>query len=293
LNGEKLIAVPHPVETWPEYRTEGSPFDRIVHDLAKNEFTVWDSQGRIATYGLGYGWRSTVVDPNAPGNPAIDLLQPEPWRVHLEYPDTAVVPHWLLTRMEDRSGNAVEYHYGCDGLIGDPDPHAAVEVCLHDITYTHGGSGKANRSVRFDWEPREDVEFGYEAGVKHARTQRLKAIAMYAPAQPGDGEGVLQWEYRLSYEYSVQSGRSELTLVRQCDGQGVCAWGKEFGWYRPAGPSLTITPHYEFLTPAVFNASTPVYQGTNGNAPSLAHHPILLDADGDGKSDLWLLDSSG
>jgi len=285
LNGEKLISVAHPAETWPEYRTEANPFDRIVHDLAANEFKVWDSAGRIATYGFSWGWQSQVVDPNAQGNPEPDVLGIEPWRVHLEYPDHTVTAEWLLRQLEDRSGNAIQYHYGCDGLIGDPDPHSPDEVCLHDITYTHGGSAKANRSVIFDWEPRDDEEFTYSAGVKHARTQRLKRISMYAPALPGDNDGVLQWEYRLAYEYSPLSGRSELDKVQQCDAKGVCAWAKQFHWMHPQNEQLSVSATISNLTP-------PVVASTSCEFPGAVDRPILMDADGDGKTDILAFDTT-
>lgn len=279
LEGRKLVQVPAPAGQPPEYRTRVNPFERIVHDLVTDEFRVFERDGRIATYRPYGAWALETIDPNALGNPEIDSLLEEPWRVRAQYTDQ-VVPMWTLDHVEDRAGNTIRYHY--ETTFVDPDDHAPDESWLSEITYTHRGQSGGNRRIEFDYQDRPDHEFHYADGVRYEQNRRLYRIRMYAPPQPAQMP-VLQWEYRLGYGISPKSGRSILERIEHCDAFDRCLWAREFNWQKPASGQLGIVASARALTPVV-------QVGKCTRLP--AERPILLDADGDGRTDLLHLDTS-
>lgn len=80
LNGRRLVQVGTAPEG-PEYRTEASPFDRIVHHLSTDTFEMKSADGRISTYKPLSLPRHRPVDPNLDGDPGNDVDKLTPWRV--------------------------------------------------------------------------------------------------------------------------------------------------------------------------------------------------------------------
>ncbi|QSX77501.1 SpvB/TcaC N-terminal domain-containing protein [Agrilutibacter solisilvae] len=278
LNGEKLVLVGKQANGDPEYRTESSPFDKIVHKLASNSFVLWSKDGRIATYSPLSAPRSKIVDPHT-----ADRLAP--WRVTVE-PDAQVVAAWPLARLEDQFGNAVKYTYDPPVVTTIEGVGVGQEVRLKEISYSFEKSAVGNRQIKFWYDDRPEGSsnrFAFQNGVRSDLSKVLKRVEMWAPPQPGLGP-VKQWQYELDFKTSQRSARPELVSVRKCDNLGNCGWKKEFTW-QGQKDSLHLNATSSVIATAwgsLENALPVVWE----------QNPIVLDADGDGRSDIIFYDTN-
>ncbi|GAA0893873.1 hypothetical protein GCM10009122_35530 [Fulvivirga kasyanovii] len=136
---------------------------------------------------------------------------------------------WALNKATDLAGNYMTFEYHQDAENGS--------YLLSEIQYTgNENTGLApQRSVRFFYEDRTDVEERYEAGGVVRTTKRLTQISTYV-----DNTNVLN--YLLDYTYSPATGRSQLVHIRECDAQQQCLPATEFSW-QGGSPLRFTTPN--------------------------------------------------
>lgn len=296
LDGQRLM--PAPGSTTPygaagsEYRTEIESFARISQSgsLAGGDvcFSVQQKDGRVLTYGCqpaGQACAASVaprVRPNT--RPGVTAEQ------------TAVELTWLLSRVEDRSGNTMDYCY----IKGE----TAGEVLLDRIAYTGStkpGQPAASRSVRFEYEGRpsaaraNDRSSSWIAGGAVQQSQRLKGIATYSPDSIHPAR-----RYKLDYtdtavttlDHSYTSGRSLLRRIRDCayhpsSGAETCLRPTEFTWSDGSWEFTSRRLAISASTPGVpVPDEEPVWQegGEAARAPVYVRNRVMPigDLDGDG-----------
>lgn len=276
LDGQKLVAVNGVYgAVGTEYRTENDELAKIVSSdlspLGPDTFTVWTRSGRILTY---TAHDTPRVVGTAGGVTLVDSLSIQ---------DTSARISWVLSRQEDRAGNAITYEY--DIRTGGPSG-LATEILPSRIAYTSHANGEpAHREVRFVYEDRPDTSLGWHAGIGSQLTRRLHAIEMYAPNPSATGK---VWDYTFTYEAETSPGsrRSLLHAVRKCGAEGGCLWSKEFDWIETAAEPLFAETT---LGPAPLSLGVRP-TGNPGEAPLPPYAAKagmkVFDFDGDGADDL-------
>ncbi|RKH09905.1 hypothetical protein D7V97_15245 [Corallococcus sp. CA053C] len=269
LDGQQLVAVQGAYgASGTEYRTEQESFTRVVSLDADasgpGSFRVYLKNGRILTYG---GLHQS--------NLAGERLQVSP-----EGTDGFTTTRdgkqnrltWALARVEDRSGNAMSFHY----TLRYDSVDTSYEHFLTGIEYAASSVGAglaANRFVDFDYEPRLDSSVAFVAGLKIKLSQRLKSITMRAP-NPTTVSQVKQ--YRLGYTPNLGAqSLTTLSSVQECDGTGVCMNPLTFEW----------TPETDTFDD-VDTGVTDVMQTYSSVYDSLYWVLQTQDVDGDGRDDL-------
>lgn len=187
LDGDRLVEPPTG-GFWGggEYRRWRNGFEKITRTGQPGDpasvFQVWKRDGTIWTYGGapdGYISGPRVgVDPMT-GGPTTP---------------TTETYGWLLTRMEDRFGNYVEYHY--QSVV---HPDLMVEVVPDYIQYTgHPTLGPGQRRVEFDYATRAGLTWGKAAKVVQwisgfglRTSQLLGAVTVTALARPGSYDHII------------------------------------------------------------------------------------------------------
>ena len=232
-----------------------------MHRSPQNQiasFEVRTKDGRIRTY--------------APPEPIASYVTPG------GKPREAI--SWPLQKEQDRSGNSILYSYERQGAL-DAYPLLNggdfIEYYPSRIDYTRNveeSPGAGPRSVRFEYEKRDDTSVAYLHGVAFKTTLRLKSILLDAP-NPITPE--LVWRYDLSYEQGTSSGRSRLTAVQRCGVQhdgtsGGCLDARKFTWNQDP-PGVTYTKE------AVWDSS-------------LGEPALVGDFDGDGRAEILSRDGS-
>jgi RHS repeat-associated protein len=261
------------------FRTERESFSRIEAVVPNGDFwapptlfRVWSRDGRVLDYEPVDALRTTV-DPADGAN----------------LTHTPAAARWILRQVADASGNTMTYEYD---ILQDPVDDYAVEQRLSRIVYTDSpwDAKLPNRYVELVYEERPgfDQSFGYHGGFRSRAKGRVSAIEMYAPLVSG-GLPALAFRYRLDYTLSDTSYRTLLDKVRLCDAADVCTWAKEIEWNTfedeasLAGIPVTSTviegDVQEGLSPTTWCWEAPPDIGT-----------VVLDADGDGRSDLLYWD---
>ena len=201
IGDQRLIAAGGSAEA-RQYRTEREAFARIVgYDAAADGvpdyFRIWAKEGQILTLGQTTDSRLTV------------------YRLkegHDRDSTTRVTLSWAVNKVEDRNGNASTVEYARDE--GDADGSWWADLRPSVIRYD------PNRRVAFGYEPRPDPIDGFAGGVHTRSAQRLKTILVFGGPVGGTAERLR--EYRLSYQDDSITGRSLLTEIKECDGEGVC-----------------------------------------------------------------------
>lgn len=266
LDGARLIRLSGTHGATAEYRTELDAFGRITSAglrpaIGPARWRVWSKSGQLLTYGA-------TADAS------------------VEAPGAEPILSWALSRIEDRSGNYVSYHYTEDTATG--------EHYLSQIRYTGNSvSGKSPyNAINFVYAARPDVWSGHVAGSKLQRLKRLEAIVavINVDAAGSGGTAVRQW--RLGYEPSPSSGRSLVRAISDCDGAGTtCLPETVFDWTRrnPADNAPGAgSGDWGGPGPIVLNSLSLV--------PTLAQlqtKVVAADVNGDGKTDLISSESSG
>ncbi|NER95557.1 MAG: hypothetical protein F6J86_17230 [Symploca sp. SIO1B1] len=143
---------------------------------------------------------------------------------------------WALNKVSDRNGNSVEISYQEDVSSGKEELASVAFLGYFPtkIRYTGNSGTKPLRLVTFEYEDRDDKIVVYVGGAKAETTKRLKSIKTYVDID-GNGNNVetaanLVKKYALTYEYSMETGRSRLTQLEECDAVGVCLPKTEFAW---------------------------------------------------------------
>ena len=189
--------------------------------------------------------------------------------------------HWMAASMHDRFGNYMLIEWSrragpATGRTADSTGTTDTEEHLpRRIRYTGSKTVPAltpQRLVEIIYEDRPDPSFGYSAGVRTIRTQRVSRIVSSVA-----GLGVFR-EYRFTYAASRSSGRSLLTGVAECAGDGVCHPPTTFGWSdAPREWTGTGGEH------------TPIEPGSGQSFVTRRRHIgglFIADINGDGRSDL-------
>ncbi|PRQ10120.1 putative deoxyribonuclease RhsC [Enhygromyxa salina] len=210
--------------------------------------------------------------------------------------DATVTTHlgartWSLAQLRGRFGNAVNYHYRYETtpvlgpnaqIIGEAD----VEHYLSTIDYgAHLGLHTSTRHVRLDWETRPDPSQGYSLGAPQRQSSRLARVTSFA----ANG---LAYRYQLTYANPSITGRSLLQAVQQCDAKQVCKPATRFEW-EPGEHGFEPTPgEVNFAERAFF----PFMLFPNNEqyvVDPFAELMTLLDANGDGRTDMFLSAGDG
>lgn len=295
LDGQRLVTAPNSRpygSDRAEYRTEIESFSKVTQSgsLANGDvcFTVQQKNGRTLTYGC-----MPVAQPACAGGVA-PRVQPSGKSVELS---------WLLSRVEDPTGNTMEFCYesGAD----------ASEVLLKTIAYT--GSVRAgataavaapSRSVLFDYEARptdwraNDRSSSWLAGGGLQQSKRLTTIRTYSPDSQNPAR-----QYELDYrdiaatelQYSYTSGRSLLRRVFECTFVGTqktCLKPTEFTW--TDGTWVFANRRFAVSPPAAQQpapATDPPAGQEMRHTPDYKRNRIETtgDLDGDGAREWWIV----
>lgn len=251
--GERLVLVAGDYgQDGAEYRTRHEPLAKIVQhaglDARDAWFQVFTREGQVLSFGLPGGRRERTLDG-----------EPVAWA-------------WALRRAEDRFGNAIEALYDAPVAPGDVDPYA---LQLRALAYGGTGDDASRRHVRFEHEGRPDAWWGYVAGVRQGRTDRLARIVAEGPG------GAVVAQIELAYAQDPASGRSRLATVARCDAAGACLPPLVLAWSDPAGlPELDFVPYGAYLGSKSALADDPV---------PFVTAPVRLVGDFDGDADDDLL----
>ena len=133
------------------YRTEQDQMSKIVSHvetgfLGPSYFKAWTADGNIMYYGNTSDSKALI----GPGN-----------RISL----------WLLNRVEDRDGNAMEYHYSkeSDGYQ------------LEEITYSQNDNENISPAFRvvFSYSDRDDTDIAYVGNCLYKKKKLLKEITVF------------------------------------------------------------------------------------------------------------------
>ncbi len=170
MDGKTLEAVGGPYgHPGTEYRTLIDSFTRIEPvyladstdwTMGPDSFKVWTKDGKIHWYGAEVA-RSTLRD---------------------------VRTAWLLNRVEDRSGNTIEYEYertGSSEGVMDGHIYGDQAIRIERVAYTGHGDAAGTREVRFEYEIRADSNTLFAPFSKAASLlKRMKTITTYVDGAP-------------------------------------------------------------------------------------------------------------
>lgn len=231
------------------YGTELDSFVRVTQlggDLvsAATYFKVERKSGEIAWYGeaSGLSYNARVI----PGGVTVPLT-------------------WMIRKVEDRVGNAMDYVYA---------NHGEGETLIESIYYTGFGGTLGSRRVAFNYDQRptgagtNDISSSYLAGGVTRQTKRLATVVTFA-----GNEAVRGWVLNYGSAISSGSGRSLLQSVTDCAYDGanwICKSPVSFTWQQ--GPAT-----YSLTKPALMPASSGAVSGKL--------RP-LGDMDGDGATEV-------
>lgn len=206
---------------------------------------------------------------------------------------TGTAATWTITAKDGTKSvyGSVLNHPGANGTLGNSDDQIfryglkqVIDTKNNTVTYSWGSNQFGGNweyldsisyngtLVKFHYESRTDVETGAIGGVLESVNGRLKTIDVTVG-------GSRVRSYKLSYTTSGATARSLLSSVQQfgkdatLDASGTVT----------AGTSLpAVTAGYPAVTTAAFVAAT---TDTGMSAPT-EHRHVVLDANGDGKSDM-------
>ena len=175
LDGQRLMLVDDTHFEYSEYHTEIDDMSKIVCHRDENHlpdyFKVWLSNGLIAYYGNS-------------SNSKIKLQEAE---------HTCI---WLLSRVEDRDGNYMEYHYNSGGS----------HYYLDWIRYTGNTNANLNPvfKIQFNYEKREPetVETMFIVKNDLNMSKLLKSIGVYKRGAGTD------WDLIQSYSFNYMNRNS-------------------------------------------------------------------------------------
>jgi hypothetical protein len=250
LDGQRLIAISGAYGAdGTEYRTEIESFSRVIsHGTAGTGpawFEVRSKSGQILQF----------------GNTADSLILAQ---------GKTTARSWGVNKVSDTKGNYFTVTYVNDTVNGQAYPSRI------DYTANDAASLAAYNSVRFVYDTsRPDVLPIYHAGSLIKTTVRLANIQTYAGS-------ALVADYRISYQQSSASGRSQVASITLCDGAANCLPATAFTWQNGG------------LTPTVV-ANVAGQNGTLTNRDfGIPAVPYIGDFNSDGLPDImWDYEGSG
>lgn len=282
------------------YTTQLQNFEKITATIDEankqpQQLTVVTKDGRTLTYG-GSADSRIIASPRY-DNATMTLV-----------PSSQVIT-WLLTRIQDKNGNAIKFTYAA-GLNGS----AAV---ISNISYTENTATSpemaAVHDISFDYEAHHVLPYTYIAGSKLRSDKILKAIRINSVDPSGQNLVEIR-RYTLDYRAtsSELTKRPLLASVQLCEarnGMQQCLKPTVFEW-------MDGIPEFgrEILGPAWANSGTPTkwncggVSGTDycegaiqvdGTTNSWSGDPSYFstirygDIDGDGKADICGRNSAG
>src|SRR5260370_1368496 len=164
---------------------------------------------------------------------------------------------WSVNKVSDTKGNYFTVTYTQDSANGQAYPSRI------DYTDNATASLAPYNSVQFVYATRTDQTPLYQGGSLLKTAQRLTNVKTFAAT-------TLVADYRLAYQQSVATQRSELTSVTLCAGDGSCLPPTSLTW---SGAATAF--------------STPISATTLTTAAmSTTWVPAMADVNGDGKTDL-------
>ncbi len=283
LDGQRLIAIAgQDGEDGTEYRTVAESYARIESHgslgSGPERWTVWSKRGYILEYGDSSNTRTSAAGR-----------------------DEAAA--WKLSSRRDRFDNRIQYHYRKDGGLSVPD---FIEYSVH--------------RVEFEYETRPDNLSAYQFGERRDLGLRLASLNILS-----DGEKLR--EYRFSYEIDETLPFSRISAIQLCDGLGECSPATRFEWNENSGFDFFSDPsiltgnafssyalgdlNQDGLTdlcyldhglycglsngdhPAEYSKWADRLDAKHWHKPKISGTLMLLDLNGDMKSDYCIQDNSG
>lgn len=204
LDGQRLMSIGD-----NNYKTEVDNLDKIVScSVTANgpgSFVVWKADGTIWEYGVT---GDSKIEAQGSGS---------------------IVLKWMVSRITDRNGNTITYHYYENNNTG--------ESYIKDIEYVSNeniGVLPAYRVV-FQYDERSDVKEGYVHGRRVVNSKILKAIDVF-----NNYSGKKIMEYALQYDATGYYGKNYYIYNRlksiqlTIDGKKVnptrIVWNSEDKW---------------------------------------------------------------
>jgi RHS repeat-associated protein len=245
------------------YRTEEDAFAKIIahapDTLGPTWFEVRTKDGRILHFGDGPNGR--IEGQRAQWTRGSDPID-APTAVTFVGP---VRLGWALSRIRDRSGNAILFKYKVEA---HPEEENAIEHFPDQIVYTTTAAGDgsdASKSVTFGWIDRASRFERYVNGLKLLSRKLLKTLTVSSPGY--------QHTYTLGYDNNSITGRPLLGTVEECDAltsPPVCLPATKLDWelgqhgFTASDTGVTDVGHHEWDALRV----------------------VPMDLNGDGRSDL-------
>lgn len=244
--------------------------DGAEYRLALDNYSRIRSQGNV-----GGGPRSFVVE--SKDGRIYEFGTTDASR--LEHPSKGVIRVWMLDRIKDRFGNAIDFTYEKNPGLG--------EQRLSRIAYSNGIV-----NFRYEARPSDDLIVSFADGVQYGSTHsRLNAIeVLHRPIESGVARERLAQTYSFTYIQSPSSRRSLLSKVKRCGPDGACLPDVALTYrLATAGPFTNVGGH-----PVASNSNPYAVADFLGNGrqtiyPFVRDYTIndsfVWDIDGDQKSD--------
>lgn len=130
--------------------------------------------------------------------------------------DSTTTTAWLISRVEDPSGNVITFDYTTNQMLGSELEPAYWTVLPLDHTYDHVPTtityNAGTSVVTLEWEPRPDVTASGRSGIMRALPTRLAAIEV-----AGDSGSVVDSTYEIEYLDEATNGCIGETLPTGVD----------------------------------------------------------------------------
>jgi len=241
MEGQRLVAVNGAYGAdGTEYRTEVETFSKIIaHGSGSGPdwFEVHTKSGQVLEFG------HSVDSSIKPAGRAGSLI-------------------WALSKTSDTKGNYFTVSYNVDTTNGQYWPTRI------DYTGNSVASVAPYNSVQFVYATRPDSVLMYQQGGQNKTTVRMTNVKTYSGS-------TLVTDYRLAYQQSPSSSRSELISVTACGADGTCLPASTFQWASGGGSPSWV--HGGGANPNGWNFGAP--------GPANGYFTVSGDFNGDGKAD--------
>ncbi|MHB8743911.1 MAG: FG-GAP-like repeat-containing protein [Sulfuricaulis sp.] len=238
------------------YSPENDPSTLVTAHVSNaaagpDTFTVQRKDGTTSTYGNTSASTSATITATLPSASSVNV-------------------NWNLARMQDSTGNYIDYLYKSHPSgTTFPFSSAAVEFVLSQVNYTGHATSPVSlpyASVTFNYttQPIGQVRLGYQAGVAFLQSQQLASVSV-------TNNGTMMRYYALAYQTSASgSGLQQLSQVQECrdNYRTVCFPATTFAWSQA---------NYSYVADTV---------QTNGPSFNNIVGYKIADIDGDGRQDL-------
>lgn len=271
-----------------EFRTEKDSFVRVrayghwgnLPEYGPKWFRVWTKAGQIFDYG------------SAPSNPSGAIVVEKPG---VTDPDDRPVMTWAIARQSDTLGNYIDFSYTRravnwgSGAVANT-PTAGAEWYVQEIRYT-GFSGSPirlpNNKIVFDYEDRPqtytdrpyDPAEAYQAGYKNVSLARLKRIRSFIGTNLA--EPVLVRTLIPTYASSPVTGRSRITQIKECFGEGTTAGEPGSKCTQPTKFSYADSGDSDITMNDAFNLKNAALSSSDST-----YGILTADFNGDGRTDI-------